>query len=62
VLIDTALEEKDQAFLWLEKGYEEHISTMGALKIDPMLDRLRDDPRFDSLLKRMGLMTNTVDI
>jgi DNA-binding winged helix-turn-helix (wHTH) protein/tetratricopeptide (TPR) repeat protein len=54
-LIYTALDEKDQAFAWLEKGYEEHLSTMGVLKIDPMFDSLRDDSRFESLLQRMGL-------
>jgi TolB-like protein/Tfp pilus assembly protein PilF len=61
-LIYTALDDKDRAFVWLEKGYQDHISTMGILKVDPMLDSLRDDPRFESLLQRMGLMTdNTYD-
>jgi TolB-like protein/Tfp pilus assembly protein PilF len=55
-LIYTALDEKDQAFAWLEKGYEEHFGTMGALKVDPMFDSLRDDPRFENLLQRMGLL------
>jgi TolB-like protein/Tfp pilus assembly protein PilF len=54
-LIYTALGERDEAFAWLEKGYEEHILTMGELKIDPMFDSLRNDPRFDNLLQRMGL-------
>jgi TolB-like protein/Tfp pilus assembly protein PilF len=55
-LIYTALDEKDQAFAWLEKGYEDHFLTMGVLKIDPMFDGLRDDSRFESLLQRMGLV------
>jgi TolB-like protein/Tfp pilus assembly protein PilF len=54
-LIYTSLGEKDLAFDWLEKGVEEHFLTMGALKLDPMFDGLREDPRFDSLLQRMGL-------
>ncbi len=54
-LIYTALDEKDQAFTWLEKAYEEHFATMAVLKVDPMFDSLRDDPRFKSLLQRMGL-------
>jgi TolB-like protein/Tfp pilus assembly protein PilF len=53
--IYTALDEKDQAFAWLEKGFEDHIASMANLKVDPMLDNLRDDPRFESLLQRMGL-------
>ncbi|MBI3653915.1 MAG: winged helix-turn-helix domain-containing protein [Acidobacteria bacterium] len=57
-LLYTALGEKDEAFAWLEKGYEEHILTMGELKVDPMFDSLRDDPRFTDLLQRMGFLTN----
>lgn len=53
-LVYTALGEKDEAFVWLEKGYEEHILTMGELKIDPMFDSLRNDPRFENLLQRIG--------
>jgi tetratricopeptide (TPR) repeat protein len=56
--IYAALDEKDQAFIWLEKGFEDHIASMANLKIDPMLDSLRGDPRFESLLQRMGLMAN----
>lgn len=54
-LLYTSLGQTDEAFVWLEKAYEEHFLGMGVLKIDPMLDRLRDDPRFESLLERMGL-------
>jgi TolB-like protein/Tfp pilus assembly protein PilF len=58
-LIYTALGEKDLAFAWLEKGYEDHLSTISVLIVDPMFDSLRDDPRFESLLQRMGLATDT---
>ena len=44
----------DQALAWLEKGYEKHDGQMHLLKIDPSLDPLRDDPRFQDLLRRMN--------
>ncbi len=49
-----ALGEKDQAFAWLEKAYEEHEGWLRMLKADPHYDSLRSDPRFHSLLRRMN--------
>jgi len=54
-LIYTALGDKDQAFEWLEKGYEEHEPSMITLKASIMWDDLRSDPRFIALLKKMGI-------
>jgi len=45
---------KDKAFEYLEKGYQRHELRPFAL-LDPRLDSLRDDPRFNELLKRVGL-------
>ncbi len=53
-IIYAHLGEKDEAFEWLEKAFEEGGS-MGALKVDPRFDPLRDDPRFQDLLLRMNL-------
>jgi len=55
--IYTGLGEKEQAFSWLEKAIDERDSnlTMPGLKPDVQLDTLRSDPRFEELLRRMGL-------
>jgi hypothetical protein len=53
--IDAALGDKDQAFQWLEKAYEERDTWLVHLKIDPMLDSLRLDPRYANLLARINL-------
>jgi tetratricopeptide (TPR) repeat protein len=49
------LDDKDQALAWLEKAYQEHSSSLTALKVDPIYDPLRGDPRFQALLRRIGL-------
>ena len=54
-LIYTALGKKDRAFYWLEKSYENHEESLCSLKIDPKLDSLRSDPRFDAMMKKIGL-------
>ena len=54
-LIYVGLGQIDAAFEWLEKAFEERSSWLVSLKIEPMLDALRPDPRFDELLRRIGL-------
>jgi TolB-like protein len=49
------LGEKDRAFLWFEKSYEEHTPDMPFLQVDPTYDDLRSDPRFADLERRVGL-------
>ena len=44
---------KEQAFIWLEKAYSQHAII--TLKVDPIYDPLRSDPRFQDLLRRVGL-------
>jgi hypothetical protein len=56
-LIYAGLGEKDQAFAWLEKAYEDRSSLMVYLKVEPMLDSLRSDTRFAELVRRIGLPT-----
>ena len=45
--------ELDEAFRWLDRAYREHDPGMLALKTDPLLRNLRDDPRFHALVNRM---------
>jgi tetratricopeptide (TPR) repeat protein len=53
-LVHAGLGEKDQAFEWLEKAYEERDQGMLYMKVDATLDPLRSDPRFQDLLRRMN--------
>ena len=56
VAMDYALlDEKDHAFEWLDKAYAERSGWLLELKFDPVWDNLRADPRFASLLARVGL-------
>ena len=48
------LGEKDQALTWLERAYEEHDQWMVFVNSYPGLDRLRSEPRFQALLRRMN--------
>lgn len=45
----------DQAFAYLEKAYLQHSSTLTTLKVEPRFDPLRSDPRYEDLLRRVGL-------
>jgi tetratricopeptide (TPR) repeat protein len=53
--IYIGLGDKDQAFAWLEKGYQQHDFWLSFLKGDPIFDSLRSDPRFPDLVRRIGL-------
>jgi serine/threonine protein kinase/tetratricopeptide (TPR) repeat protein len=54
-LAHAALGSIDEAFLWLERAYERRAESLTLLKVDPKLDPLRGDSRFESLLARVGL-------
>jgi len=49
----ASLGDTDEAFRWLEKGYQERNWGMLFLRISPRWDPLRSDPRFDDLVQRM---------
>ena len=49
------LGEYDQAFFWLEEAYKEQSNLLQFLKVHPIFDPIRDDPRFADLVRRVGL-------
>jgi tetratricopeptide (TPR) repeat protein len=53
--IHIGLGENDRAIEHLEKSYEEHSHWLIYLHMDPGMEGLRDDPRFQDLLQRVGL-------
>lgn len=53
--VHARLGEKDAAFEWLEKAFQQHEGSLVNLKVDPRFDDLRGDPRFDALVKRIGI-------
>jgi len=53
--IYAALGEKDKALDWLERAADERSPLIVYLKVDPQFEKLRSEPRFAALLKRMGL-------
>ena len=53
--IHIGLGENERAIEYLEKCYEEHSHWLIYLHIDPSMDALRDNPNFQSLLRRVGL-------
>jgi TolB-like protein/Tfp pilus assembly protein PilF len=55
----AGLGDKDEAFAWLEKAYEERRQRLTWLNVDPLLDPLRSDPRFADLVRRVGLPSST---
>jgi hypothetical protein len=53
--VHIGLGETSLAFRWLETAYEERLWYLGLLAVDPLFDRLRADPRYTDLLRRMNL-------
>jgi len=52
----ASLGQKDKAFVYLEKAYQERSSDLPYfLRADLRIDGLRSDPRFQDLVRRVGL-------
>jgi tetratricopeptide (TPR) repeat protein len=59
-LVYAGLGEKDLAFQWLERAFEEKSEMIPWLNVGADCDNLRSDPRFHNLLRRCGLETERV--
>ena len=55
VNVYIGLGDKDKAFEWLEKAFQERSNFVAYLKVFPIADPLRSDPRYADLLRRVGL-------
>jgi hypothetical protein len=53
-LMHAALGELDLAFQWLDKAFHDRSAWLAYLPVEPRLDPIRSDPRFVSLLARVG--------
>ena len=49
------LGDRDRAFEWLNEAVERRVSIVTSINVEPTLDSLHDDPRWDALLRRIGL-------
>ena len=47
--------EKDKAFEWLDRAYAQHDGGLSFIKNDPLIAKLRGDPRYAAMLKKLGL-------
>ena len=55
-LIYIGIGKKDEAFAWLEKAYEQHSPMMAWLEVDQRFDSVRKEPKFQDLMRRVGLI------
>jgi TolB-like protein/Flp pilus assembly protein TadD len=55
VIVYLGLGENEQAFAWLEEAYKEQSNMLQFVKVHPLFDPLRGDPRFVDLVHRVGL-------
>jgi TolB-like protein/DNA-binding SARP family transcriptional activator len=52
--IHTGMRSWDEAFEWFEQAYQERSISLGYLNIEPQLDELHSDPRFQALVRKVG--------
>jgi TolB-like protein/Flp pilus assembly protein TadD len=57
-LIHVGLGDKNQAFDWLQKAYDDRSAGLLYLKVDPAFDGVRPDPRFLDLIRKVGLSSS----
>ena len=55
-MLFAGLGDKDKAMTWLEKAYDDRADGLTWLNVEPMLDEVRNDPRFQDLIRKIGLV------
>jgi len=55
VIVYTGLDDKDKAFAWLERAFADHSVFLAFLKLEPLMERLHSDARWNDLERRVGL-------
>jgi tetratricopeptide (TPR) repeat protein len=54
-ILYAGLGDKDQTLVWLEKAFQERADLLTWLNVEPMMDDVRSDSRFQDLIRRIGL-------
>jgi len=52
----ASMGRRDEAIAWLEKAFAQHSNVMAVLQVDPEFDPMRGDSRFQSLVRKVGLL------
>ena len=50
-----AIDDHDHALEWLAKGVDRRAGTMTCITWPPWFDDIQDDPRYEALMRRIGL-------
>jgi predicted Zn-dependent protease len=56
-ILYAGLGERDRAIAWLERAYREHDVQLAWFHLEPQVEPLHGDPRFEDLMRRMRLVT-----
>lgn len=54
-MVYFGLGQRDEAFKWMEKSYEEHDPSLVLIKLLPLFEKVQSDPRFSEIVRGMGL-------
>ena len=54
--IAARLGDRERAFKWLQQSYDERDPWLLNVRVDPGFDNLHSDPRFEALVRRIGLV------
>jgi len=54
-ILCAALRDYDRAFKWLDRAFDERADGLVLLNADPMVDGMRNEPRFQVFIRRLGL-------